>query len=180
MKKLISKVFDFTAKFGWSMTLALLAAFALGFTWSSSDKLYSNIRLFDRIALMVSENYVEKIDEDKMIKTAVDAMLSKLDNYTKFLRDADYIRLRQETEGSFEGIGISMEYHRDTLTVVSVLEGTPGSRVGLRPGDQILKIDTTSTFNLDQKEVRMLMWGPIGSAIDLQLRGAGGKSAGFR
>jgi carboxyl-terminal processing protease len=175
MMKTLSKIFNFAAKYGWSMTLILLAAFALGFTWSSSDQLYSNIRLFDRIALMVSENYVEDVDEERMIKVAIDAMLSKLDNYTKFLRGADYVRLKQETDGHFDGIGVSMEFHRDTLTVVSVLEGTPGFRMGLKPGDRILKIDSTSTFNLDQKDVRMLMWGPSGTAVDLQIRNPEGK-----
>jgi len=175
MKKKLSKIFNFVAKYGWSTTLVLLAAFALGFTWSSSDSLYRNIRLFDRITLMVSENYVEDIDEEKMVKAAVDAMLSKLDNYTRFLQDGDYIRLRQETEGQFEGIGISMEYHRDTLTVVSVLEGTPGYRMGLKPGDQILRIDSTSTFNLDAKEVRSLMWGPSGTPVNLLIYKSGGR-----
>jgi len=173
MIKKFSKAFNFVAKYGWSTTLVLLAAFALGFTWSSSDGLYRNIRLFDRITLMVSENYVEDIDEEKMVKAAVDAMLSKLDNYTKFLQDGDYIRLMQETEGQFEGIGISMEYHRDTLTVVSVLEGTPGYRMGLKPGDRILRIDSSSTFNLDAKGVRSLMWGPLGTTVNLLIYRSG-------
>ncbi|UCE66930.1 MAG: S41 family peptidase [Candidatus Zixiibacteriota bacterium] len=167
MKKIVSRLLNGLAKYGWPITMAILAAFALGFTWSSSDKLYSNIRLFDRIALMVSENYVEEIDEEKMIKVGIDAMLSKLDNYTKFLRDADYVRLRQETESQFEGIGVSMEFHRDTLTIVSILEGAPGHRMGLKSGDRVLKIDSTSTIGLDSKQVRMLMWGPSGSRIDL-------------
>jgi len=167
LKKIVSRSLNSLAKYGWPITLALLAAFALGFTWSSSDRLYSNIRLFDRIALMVSENYVEDVDEEKMIKAGIDAMLSKLDNYTKFLRGADYTRLRQETESHFEGIGVIMEFHRDTLTIVSVLEDAPGYRAGLKSGDRVLKIDTTSTFNLDLKEIRLLMWGPSGTEIEL-------------
>lgn len=175
MKKIVYRSINNLAKYGWPITLALLAAFALGFTWSSSDKLYDNIRLFDRITLMVSENYVEEVDDEKMVKVGIDAMLSKLDNYTKFLRDADYVRLRQETESQFEGIGASMEFHRDTLTIVSVVEGAPGQRMGLRPGDRIMKIDSTSTLGLDAKQVRMLMWGPTGSRIDLSIYRPGGK-----
>ena len=101
--RMIKKTFNLIAKYGWSMTLMLLGAFALGFTWSSSDQLYTNIRLFDRIAMMVSENYVADVDEGKMIKAGIDAMLSKLDKYSRFLQDADYMRLRQETDGQFEG-----------------------------------------------------------------------------
>jgi len=179
LKKIVSKAFGFISRYGWSMTLALLGAFALGFTWSSSDRLYSNIRLFDRIALMVSENYVEDVDEEKMIKAGIDAMLLKLDKYTKFLRGADYTRLRQETESHFEGIGIQIEFHRDTLTIVSVLEDTPGYRAGLKPGDRVLKIDSTSTFNLDLKEIRLLMWGPSGTVIKLLVYTPGEKERLF-
>ena len=124
---------------------------------------------------MVSENYVEEIDEEKMIKVGIDAMLAKLDNYTKFLRDADYVRLRQETESQFEGIGVSMEFHRDTLTVVSALEGAPGKRAGLRAGDRVLMIDSASTQGLDSRQVRMLMWGPSGTKVKLRIRGHDGK-----
>jgi carboxyl-terminal processing protease len=158
------------------MTLALLGAFALGFTWSSSDSFYNNIRLFDRIALTVTENYVEDIDEEKMIQVGIDAMLSKLDNYTKFLRDADYARLRQETDSQFEGIGVVMETHRDTLTITSVMEGAPGYRMGLKPGDRVLKIDSVSTFGLDSKEIRLLMLGTLGSKVDLLIQSPEGKT----
>lgn len=172
--RMIKQTFNLVAKYGWTMTLMLLGAFALGFTWSSSDQLYSNIRLFDRIALMVSDNYVADVDESKMIKAGIDAMLSKLDKYSRFLQDADYMRLRQETDGQFEGIGVSLEFHRDTLTVVSVLEGTPGYRKGLEPGDRILKIDTTSTHGLDAGRVRMLMWGLPGTEVSLSVLRPGG------
>ncbi|UCC80099.1 MAG: PDZ domain-containing protein [Candidatus Zixiibacteriota bacterium] len=175
MKKIVYRSLNNLARYGWPITLALLAAFALGFTWSSSDKLYNNIRLFDRVTLMVSENYVEEVDDEKMVKVGIDAMLSKLDNYTKFLRGADYVRLRQETESQFEGIGASMEFHRDTLTIVSVVEGAPGHRMGLKPGDRVLKIDSTSTLGLDAKQVRMLMWGPADSRIELSIYRPGGK-----
>ena len=165
--KLLRKTLDFLATYGWATTLVVLALFAFGFTWSSSDKLYSNIRLFDRIALMVSQNYVEDIDEEKMIKAGIDAMLSKLDNYTKFLQDADYLRLMQETDGQFKGIGVGMEYHRDTLTIVSVIDDTPGSRAELKPGDRVLRIDSTSTFGLDVKKIRTLLWGNTGVELSL-------------
>ncbi len=167
--KIISKIIEILAKYGWTTTLVVLAAFALGFTWSSSDNLYANIRLFDRVALMVNQNYVENIDEAKMVKAGIDGMLSRLDNYTRFLDGADYMRLLQETDGRFDGIGIGMEYHRDSLTVISVIEGTPGYRAGIKPGDKVVAIDTNSTFGLDIKDIKLLMRGPRGSAITLTI-----------
>ncbi len=173
--KLIRNTLNFLASYGWTTTLVVLAVFALGFTWSSSDKLYSNIRLFDRIALMASQNYIEKIDEEKMIKVGIDAMLSKLDKYTKFLRGADYMRLMQETDGQFEGVGIGMEFHRDTLTIVSIIEDTPAYKVGLKAGLRVLKIGSTPTFGLSIKDIRNLMRGDVGGEVSLLIFSPGKK-----
>ncbi len=147
----------------------VLGAFAVGFTWSSSDELYSNIRLFDRVALMVYRGYVEDLDETRMVKAGIDGMLTKLDKYTKYLNGPDYLYLKQETDGRIEGIGIYLEIHRDTLTVTSVQEGTPGYRVGIRPGDRILTIDSVETTGKEMREIRSLIQGPIGSEIALRI-----------
>jgi carboxyl-terminal processing protease len=163
------KLLKLTAKYGWGTTLVVLGAFAVGFTWSSSDELYSNIRLFDRVALMVYRSYVEDLDETKMVKAGIDGMLTKLDKYTKYLDGPDYLYLRQETDGRIEGIGAYLEIHRDTLTVTSVQEGSPGYKIGIRPGDRILTIDSVQTTGKAMGEIRTLIQGPIGSNISLRV-----------
>jgi carboxyl-terminal processing protease len=163
------KSLAFTAKYGWGTTLVILGVFAVGFTWSSSDELYSNIRLFDRVALMVYRSYVEDLDETRMVKAGIDGMLTKLDKYTKYLDGPDYLYLKQETDGRIEGIGVYLEIHRDTLTVISVQEGTPGYRVGIKPGDRILAIDSVETTGKEMGEIRSIIQGPIGSEIDLRI-----------
>ena len=149
--------------------MVILGVFAVGFTWSSSDELYSNIRLFDRVALMVYRSYVEDLDETRMVKAGIDGMLTKLDKYTKYLDGPDYLYLKQETDGRIEGIGVYLEIHRDTLTVISVQEGTPGYRVGIKPGDRILAIDSVETTGKEMGEIRSIIQGPIGSEIDLRI-----------
>ena len=165
--KIISKIFDILSRYGWSATLVFLAVVALGFTWSTSDEIFTSIRLFDRIALMVDQNYVETVDRGKLIKAGVDGMLEKLDKYTKYLDGGDFIHLQQATDGKIDGIGVYLEFHRDTLTVTSVLEGTPGHRAGITPGDRILMIDSVATTNLDIRDIRMLMAGKKGTPVVL-------------
>ena len=63
------------SKYGWPSLLIVLAGFAFGFTWAASDGIYNEIRLFDKVAMMVDQNYVEDIDEERLIKVAIDAML---------------------------------------------------------------------------------------------------------
>jgi len=172
--KYFRKLLNTLSKYGWPATLVVLAGFALGFTWASSDELYKNIRLFDKVALMVSQNYVEKIDERELIETAIDGMLSELDQYTKYLDNADYIRLRQETDGHFCGVGIGLDYIEDTLTVITVLDGTSGKNAGIVSGDKIIKIDSTFTHGLDLKSIRMLIHGGEDSKVDLAVQGYNG------
>ena len=167
--RIVSRIFRILSKYGWGTTLVVLAVFAVGFTWSSSDKLYSNIRIFDRIALLVSQNYLLDLDETKLVRAGIDGMLSKLDKYTKYLEGSDYRHLKQETDGRFEGIGVYLDIHHDTLTVTSVQEGTPGYRVGIKPGDRIIAIDSVETAGLEIREIRSLMRGPIGSRIALRI-----------
>jgi carboxyl-terminal processing protease len=171
--KVSSRIFQFVSRYGWAATLFILAMFAVGFTWASSEELYSNIRLFDKAALVVSSNYVENIDEFKMIKAGIDGMLSKLDQYSRYLSGPDYLYLRQETDGEFEGIGVSLEYHHDSLTVVSVLEGTPAYNIGLKPGDRILSIDGQSTLGRNVRDVKMLLRGTRGSHVALSIHRPG-------
>ncbi|MEE9553158.1 MAG: S41 family peptidase [candidate division Zixibacteria bacterium] len=165
--RILSKIIDVLSKYGWSATLVFLAAVALGFTWSTSDEIFTSIRLFDRIALMVDQNYVESVDRTKLIKAGVDGMLEKLDKYTKYLDGGDFLHLQQATDGKIDGIGVYLEYHRDTLTVTSVLDGTPGQRAGITAGDRILMIDSVATMGLEIREVRMLMSGETGTPIVL-------------
>jgi carboxyl-terminal processing protease len=167
MKKIALSVIKILSRYGWTVSLIILGMFAVGFTWSSSDDLYTNIRLFDKAALTVSSNYVEPIDEGELIKAGINGMISKLDNFSKYLSGPDYLFLLQETDGEFEGIGVSLEFHHDTLTVESVLEATPAYYQGLKAGDRILSIDDSSTSSMEISKVKMLLRGEKGTSVSL-------------
>jgi carboxyl-terminal processing protease len=167
--KILKSIFRILSRYGWGTTLVVLAAFAVGFTWSSSDELYSNIRLFDKAAIAISSSYVENLDERSLIKAGIDGMLAKLDPYSKYLSDADYLYLKQETDGEFEGIGVSLGFHHDTLTVESVLEGTPSYNRGIIAGDRIIAIDGVDTEKVGMKQIKMALRGQKGSAVNLDI-----------
>jgi carboxyl-terminal processing protease len=171
--KILKVIFKILSRYGWGTTLVVLAAFAVGFTWSSSDELYSNIRLFDKAAIAISSSYVENLDDRSLIKAGIDGMLAKLDPYSRFLSDADYLYLKQETEGEFEGIGVSLGFHHDTLTVESVLEGTPSFNRGILAGDRIIAIDGLSTEKLGMREIKIALRGQKGSSVILDVHRPG-------
>jgi carboxyl-terminal processing protease len=167
--KIIAAIYRILSRYGWGATLVVLAGFAVGFTWSSSDALYDNIRLFDKAAITINSEYVENLNESQLIKAGIDGMLSKLDPYSKYLSDADFLYLKQETEGEFEGIGIALGFHHDTLTVESVMDGTPANKRGVIAGDRIVGIDDVSTANKNIREVKMMLRGQSGSTVTLNI-----------
>jgi carboxyl-terminal processing protease len=167
MRRLFYPVYDILSRFGWTATLIALILLAAGFTWSSSDELYSNIRLFDRAALTITSNYVEPLDDSELVKAGIEGMVSKLDNFSRYLSGPEYLNLLQETDGEFEGIGVALEFHHDTLTIESVLEGTPAFNHGLKVGDRVIAIDGKSTGGMDISKVRDLLRGPQESLVEL-------------
>ena len=171
--KTLKATFNAFYKYGWSASLIILGGFAAAFTYSSSDDLYSNIRIFDKTAVTITSNYVENIDEDALIKAGIDGMTSKLDPYSRYLTGGDYDYLRQETDGEFNGIGVSLGAHHDTLTVESVLPDTPGDKHGIKPGDRLISIDGVDILNFSDAKIRSMLHGAEGSTVNLSLHRPG-------
>jgi len=146
-----------------------LLVLAVSFAWASNDNLYTMVRLFDRIAVTVSDRYVDDIDPDKLINTGINAIMENLDPYSRYLRDQDYFYLLQETQGEYSGIGIELENHADTLRVGSVIKGSPASRANIRMGDRILKLDTIDVIGKSRIDCRKLLRGDNGTALTISL-----------
>lgn len=109
--------------------------------WSLSFKLRD-------ILQYIEANVTEKIDSTKLEYIAVNGMLSKLDPHSNFLEPKFSKEMRLSTQGQFGGLGIQISIKDGFLTVISPLDGTPASMVGLKALDRIMKIGDESTINM--------------------------------
>jgi len=173
MKRLLLNLIRILSRYGWNATLVILGLLAAGFTWSSSDELYDYIKLIDRAALAINSSYVEEIDNFDLVTAGIDGMISKLDAHSKLLTGSEYLYLKQETDGEFEGIGVSLAVHHDTLTVESILEDSPAYFHGLRPGDRIVGVDGADVSGTDISDVKMKLRGPSGTSVSLRIHRPG-------
>ena len=105
----------------------------------TTGSIYQDLRLFSDVLNIVQDNYVEKVDAQKLIYGAIGGMLRDLDAHSSFLKPEDYKELQVETEGKFGGIGIEITVRDGVLTVVAPLEGTPADRAGIQANDKIIK-----------------------------------------
>ncbi|NMC96345.1 MAG: PDZ domain-containing protein, partial [Deltaproteobacteria bacterium] len=116
---------------------------------AAKDKnFYKDIKTFSEVLDMVRKNYVDDVDTTNLMQGAINGMIRSLDPHSSFMTPDLYKELEVETQGQFGGVGIEIMLIKDILTVVSPIEDTPAFRAGLKPGDQILKIDGKSTKDI--------------------------------
>ncbi|MBN1474021.1 MAG: S41 family peptidase [Syntrophaceae bacterium] len=116
---------------------------------SALDKsVYKDIKTFNEVFDMVKKNYVEEVDSTTLIQGAINGMIRSLDPHSSYMTPELYKELEVETQGQFGGIGIEITILKDVLTVVSPIEGTPAFAAGVKPGDQIIRIDGKSTKDI--------------------------------
>ncbi len=110
-------------------------------TGDGKKDLYQSIYKFREIVSYIDRNYVDEVDTDDLVETAINDMLEKLDPHTSYIPAKDQELVSSQLEGKFEGIGIEFNIFHDTIYVVSPLSGGPSEKVGLKAGDKIVKVD---------------------------------------
>ena len=119
--------------------------------------------VFDR----VKTEYVEPVDEKKLISDAIAGMVAGLDPHSQYLDKKTFKEFRENTGGKFIGIGIEMGMEDGLVKVVSPIEGSPAFRAGLKPGDLITRIDDTPVKGLTVDQAVKKMRGEPGTKVVL-------------
>ncbi len=134
---------------------------------------YRKLDIFAQVLTQVENNYVEHVDDTKLIYGALQGMTRSLDPHSVFMPPEIYRQIKAETQGQFGGVGVEVELRDGWLTVVSPLEGTPAQRAGLKPGDQIRAIDGKTTEGITMYQAVKRMRGPRGATVTLTIRRPG-------
>ncbi len=131
----------------------------------SKKSTYEQLDLFGNIFERIRSQYVEPVDETKLIEAAINGMLTSLDPHSSYLPPRDYKAMQVQTRGEFGGLGIEVTQQDGYVKVVSPIDGTPAAEAGVKPGDLIVKVDGKSVQGLTLNEAVDLMRGPVGSEI---------------
>jgi carboxyl-terminal processing protease len=116
---------------------------------------------------IVKAEYVEPVDEKKLISDAIAGMVSGLDPHSQYFDRKTFREFRENTGGRFVGIGIEMTMEEGLVRVVSPIEGSPAFRAGLRPGDLITRIDDTPVRGLTSDQAVRRMRGEPNTRVQL-------------
>ena len=118
---------------------------------------------------MVKSNYVEAVDDKKLITDAIVGMVSSLDPHSQYLDKKSLKEFNEGTTGKFVGVGIEIAMEEGLVKVVSPIEGSPAFRAGLKSGDLISKIDDTPVKGLTLNEAVKRMRGEPNTKVLLMI-----------
>jgi C-terminal peptidase prc len=166
----------------WTLGTVHIALFAAALVFSpvlfssadvdeKASDFYREIKLFETIVQRIRINYVTDVDPTTLIHGAIRGMLNELDDHTIFFESDDFRLLLEDTEGSFGGLGITISItpEDNTLTVMSVLEGTPAERAGLVNRDKIVEINGESTEDITTREALTKLRGEVGTDVTIKV-----------
>ena len=119
----------------------------------------------------IANLYVDEVDENKMVESAIIKMLEELDPHSTYSDPEEVIRLNEPLKGNFDGIGVQFNMSTDTLFVIQPVVGGPSEKVGILAGDRIMLVNDTliSGVKMSTEEVMRRLRGPKGSKVHLQI-----------
>jgi carboxyl-terminal processing protease len=118
---------------------------------------------------MIKTDYVEPVDEKKLISEAISGMVASLDPHSQYFDKKSFKEFREGTSGKFVGVGIEISQEDGLVKVVSPIEGSPAFRAGLKPNDLITKIDDTAVKGLSISEAVKRMRGEPNTKVILTI-----------
>ena len=127
------------------------------------------IRTFTEIFSKIKDDYVEDVDDKKLLENAIRGMLQGLDPHSTYLDEDAYKELQEGTSGEFGGLGIEVGYEDGFVKVISPIDGTPAQRAGIKAGDLIIRLDNKSVKGISLMEAVKMMRGKPGSKITLTI-----------
>ena len=118
---------------------------------------------------IIKSDYVEPVDDKKLITDAISGMVSSLDPHSQYFDKKAFKEFREGTTGRFVGVGIEITQEDGLIKIVSPIEGSPADKAGLKSGDLITKIDTTAVKGLSLNEAVKRMRGEPNTKVELTI-----------
>jgi carboxyl-terminal processing protease len=156
-----------------AVVLSALVGGFFGRSAFATDERVSDYRVFTAALGAVEANYIDKVDSARLVYRSIDGMLQTLDPHSTFMDPAVYQSMRERQEGHYYGLGISIVVVDGDITVVSLFEGSPAYRKGIRRGDIIAKISGEDAKGWTSDQAVKKLRGPKGTTVHVALKRPG-------
>jgi carboxyl-terminal processing protease len=138
-----------------------------------SDSTRDGLQLYADLLTAAKDQYGGEVTYRELVYASIQGMLRSLDPHTNFLSPEAYAQMREKQQATFYGLGILVGLRNGRLTVISPIEGTPASRLGMRAGDVIDQIEGDPTSKMSLDEAVSKLKGPRGTEVHITVLRAG-------
>ena len=138
----------------------------------TNDKLFEiskNIEIFVKVYKELNKGYVDDLDPSELMRVGLDAMVGSLDPYTNYISESQVESYRLSDDGTYKGIGATLDMVDDVITVIEPFDGSPAQKAGIKAGDQILAINGLSTEGRTVEDLDRVMRGVPGTEVTLSI-----------
>ena len=143
--------------------------FSGGSAQAAASDTYRNLNLFGDVFEKIRSDYVEKPDEQKLVESAINGMLTSLDPHSSYMDAKSFRDMQVQTRGEFGGLGIEVTQEDGLVKVVTPIDDTPASRAGILSGDIVTAIDGEEVKGLTLNQAVDKMRGQVNTTVTLKI-----------
>jgi carboxyl-terminal processing protease len=156
-----------------AVVLSALVGGFYGSVLARQDEVTQQYRVFTAALAAIDREYVEEVPSDRLVYGGIEGMLKTLDPHSSFFDPRQYAQMRERQEGRYYGLGIQIQVIDGDITVMSIFEGSPAFKKGLRRGDVIARIKGEDAKGWTSEQAVKQLKGPKGTTVDIAIRRRG-------
>ncbi len=140
---------------------------------ATDDKVPAQLRAFASALSAVEANYVDKVDSEAVVTSAIRGMLGTLDPHSSYFTPREYAQMRERQEGRYYGIGVSIQVFDGDVTAMNVFEGSPAYKKGIRRGDILARVAGQDAKGWTVEQAMQKLRGAKGTAVQVEVKRRG-------
>jgi carboxyl-terminal processing protease len=134
---------------------------------------YAPLSQMARVLVFLENQYVDPVERQRILDGAIKGMVAELDPHSAYMDPKEFALFNQDTEGTFGGIGVEVDFRDDAVMVIAPIPETPAARAGIRPGDYIIAVDDKLLRGMSIDKIVRLMRGPAKTKVRISIRRKG-------
>ncbi len=155
--------------FSFIIFCSLLSFLARGESASDNDR-FRFLELFSKVINLIETQYYQEVKIKGLVEGAIKGMLDVLDAHSTYLPEELYSQMKIDTQGEFFGIGVEVIIKDNAIMILSVMEGSPAMKAGLKAQDKIIKINNENVFPKKLEDVLIKMKGKLGESVSVSIK----------
>jgi carboxyl-terminal processing protease len=140
---------------------------------ATDDRIPEHYKAFAAALRAVEANYIDKVDSEALVTSSIRGMLSTLDPHSNYFTPREYAQMRERQEGRYYGIGVSIQVFDGDVTAMSVFEGSPAYKKGIRRGDVLARVAGEDAKGWTVDQAMRKLRGAKGTAVQVEVRRRG-------